>query len=125
MGRRRLVLAGIAAFAGATGAQTAPAAKPAPLAARSPVDVAALRFKLLMEALDSKQVDEPLKNVLFLCIYKNSMEAISDATTKVLAANKLDPDDTSKVLTVMAGVCGLRPGAAPAPKTAPQEKPSR
>jgi hypothetical protein len=81
------------------------------------------------KALQSKEVDQPIKNALFVCLYENPFGKVSDATTKVLIGNKLDPKDANKVLTVMAGVCGFRPGgsATPppgvAPKSGPQQQP--
>ncbi|MEJ7925177.1 hypothetical protein WG908_00230 [Sphingobium sp. AN641] len=89
---------------------------------KAQVDSAAFHLKVLLSALQSKDVDQPIKNVLFVCLYENPFGKISEATTKVLAGNKLDPKDANKVLTVMAGVCGLRPGgsAQPAPKPAPK-----
>lgn len=104
---------------GAAGAAT-PAAP-----AKAQVDTAAFHLKVLMSALQSKEVDEPVKNVLFVCLYENPFGKVSDATTKVLSGNKLDPKDPNKVLTVMAGVCGLRPGGSAAPPPASAPKPGQ
>ena len=95
---------------------------------------AAFVLRVMSSALQSKEVDDPIKNALFVCFYENPFGKVSDATTKVLAGNKLDAKDPNKVLTVMAGVCGFRPGGtAPpppgvppkgaAPKSGPPQKP--
>lgn len=91
-------------------AATAPAAP-----TKSQLETAAFHLKVLMSALQSKEVDEPIKNVLFVCLYENPFGKVSESTAKVLTGNKLDPKDPNKVLTVMAGVCGLRPGGSAAP----------
>lgn len=98
----------------------APTAKSAP--GKAQVETAAFHLKVLLSALQSKDVDEPVKNALFVCLYENPFGKISDATTKVIVGNKLDPKDPNKVLTAMAGVCGLHPGAKPgaAPSPAPK-----
>jgi hypothetical protein len=104
------------------------AAEPA-APSKAQLDTAAFHLKVLMSALQSKDVDQPIKNALFVCLYENPFGKVSDATTKVLAGNKLDPKDPNKVLTVMAGVCGFRPGGSATPppgvpsKSAPQQQP--
>jgi hypothetical protein len=104
------------------------AAEPA-APSKAQVDTAAFHLKVLMSALQSKEVDQPIKSALFVCLYENPFGKVSDATTKVLVGNKLDPRDANKVLTVMAGVCGFRPGgSAPPPpgvppKSGPQQQP--
>lgn len=115
------VMAAISLSGAATAA--APAAKPAPTKAQ--VETAAFHLKVLLSALQSKDVDEPVKNALFVCLYENPFGKMSDATTKVLAGNKLDPKDPNKVLTVMAGVCGLHPGAKPGAAPSPAPKPGQ
>ena len=113
----------------AAAAVAAPAIGAAPAApTKAQLDAAAFHLKVLMSALQSKDVDQPIKNVLFVCLYENPFGKVSDSTAKVLAGNKLDPKDPNKVLTVMAGVCGLRPGGSAAPpagaKPAPNQQPS-
>lgn len=123
--RRRALLIALAALSGATAAH---AADPASAPTKAQMDAAAFRLNVLMSAMQSKEVDAPIKNVLFVCLLENPFLKISDATGKVLAGNKLDPKDANKVLTVMAGVCGLRPteGAQPAkPAPPPQQQPGR
>lgn len=71
---------------------------------------------ILAAAMGSDKVPNPVKNALFQCLYQNTLAKISDATTRALAASKLDRADPSKLLGVMAGVCGYRPGTAPAAK---------
>jgi hypothetical protein len=119
-------LIGLAAALAAASASEAAAPSAAAPPNQASLDAAAFRLKVLFSALQSKEVDAPIKNVLFVCLYENAFEKISDETGKVLAANKLDPRDPNKVLTVMAGVCGLRPGSSPPPKAGPPpQKPSR
>ncbi|MCP1471420.1 hypothetical protein J3E64_003127 [Sphingobium sp. OAS761] len=127
LGRLALPLA--ATLAALAIGQAALAAEPA-APSKAELDAGAFHLKVLMGALQSKEIDQPIKNVLFVCLYENPFGKISDATSKVLAGNKLDPKDPNKVLTVMAGVCGLRPGEdgqAPSktpPKSGPPQQPS-
>jgi hypothetical protein len=124
----RLLAGGLAALLAGSAAAAAPAPR-AGAPSQAELSTGAFHLKVLMSALQSKDVDTPFKNVLFVCLYENPFGQISDATSKVLAGNKLDPKDPTKVLTVMAGVCGLRPedGAdpkgAPSPKSGPQAPP--
>ncbi len=111
-----VALAGPAAFA-------APAANPAPTKAQ--VETAAFHLKVLLSALQSKEVEEPVKNALFVCLYENPFGKMSDATTKVIEGNKLDSKDPNKVLTAMAGVCGLHPGSKPGATPSPTPKPGQ
>ena len=111
------------AFLIAAAALSAPALAAGPATpTKAQLDTAAFHLKVLMSALQSKEVDEPIKNALFVCFYENPFGKISDATTRVLTGNKLSPTDPNKVLTVMAGVCGFRPGgtAAPPPGVPPK-----
>ncbi len=119
---------GRSAFLIAAAALSAPAVAAGSAApTKAQLDTAAFHLKVLMGALQSKDVDEPVKNVLFACLYENPFGKVSESTARVLAGNKLDPKDPNKVLTVMAGVCGLRPGGGVAPPTgakpAPHQQP--
>lgn len=111
-----LFLAAAAVSAPAIAADAAPT--------KAQLDTAAFHLRVLMSALQSKDVDAPIKNALFVCFYDNSFGKVSEATSKVLAGNKLDPKDPNKVLTVMAGVCGFRPGGSAPPPPGVQPKPA-
>lgn len=108
--RMSLALLAAVTVVGSAGAQ-APA-KPS----KTQIDNAGRDLAILSAAMGSDKVPNPVKNALFQCLYQNTLAKISDGTTKALAASKLDRADPSKVLGVMAGVCGYRPGAAPAAK---------
>jgi hypothetical protein len=96
-----------------------------PAAAASPTEdqqVHAIEaFRVLSSAMLSAKVDDQLKSQLMGCIYANSLGQISEAMDKAIAdhPDKFDRSDPNAVLTVMAGVCGYRPPAAPPPATAP------
>lgn len=81
---------------------------------------AAFVLRVMSSALQSDEVEQPVKNKLFECLYSNSVSQISGAVDKVVAANpgKVDRKDASQMLAVIAGACGYRPPAAPtaAPK---------
>ncbi|WP_022682906.1 hypothetical protein [Sphingobium bisphenolivorans] len=105
-------------------------AMPAALAAqtvnkpsKAQLDSAAYVLRVISSALQSAQVEQPVKNVLFECLYINPLSKISAATDKVIAANagKVDRKDPSQMLAVIAGTCGYRPPAAPAAKPAPKK----
>lgn len=124
MGRPRALLAlGLAATLLSAPVHAQAPARSSAAPPKAKLDGAAFHLQVLMSALQSKQVDQPIKNVLFACLYENAFQKISDATDKVIAGNKLDPKDANKVLTVMAGVCGLRPGGSAEPKATPQSPP--
>jgi len=80
---------------------------------------AAFVLRVMSSALQSDEVEQPVKNKLFECLYSNSLSQISAATDKVIAGNpgKVNRKDPSQMLAVIAGTCGYRPAAAkPAPK---------
>lgn len=95
-------------------AQTAPT--------KAQLDSAAHVLRIVTSALQSNEVEAPVKSALFDCLYSNSVAKVSEATDKVIAANvgKVDRKDPSQMLAVIAGVCGYRP-AAPTAKPAPKK----
>lgn len=82
---------------------------------------AAFVLRVMSSALQSDEVEQPVKNKLFECLYSNSVSQISGAVDKVIAANpgKVDRKDASQMLAVIAGACGYRPAATP--KSAPKK----
>lgn len=97
----------------------ATAAEPA-APSKAQLENAARVLQIVASALQAEQVEQPIKNRLFECLYSNSVSKVSEATEKVIAANpgKIDRKNPSQMLAVIAGVCGYRPtaGATPAPK---------
>ncbi|ATI79206.1 hypothetical protein [Sphingobium yanoikuyae] len=99
-----------------------PAALPAQTVnkpSKAQIDSAAYVLQVISSALESKDVEQPVKTALFECLYSNSLSQISAATDKVIAGNpgKVNRKDPSQMLAVIAGTCGYRPAAAkPAPK---------
>jgi hypothetical protein len=89
---------------------------------KAQLDSAAHVLRIVTSALQSSEVEAPVKSALFDCLYSNSVSKVSEATDKVIAANpgKVDRKDVSQMLAVIAGVCGYRP-PAPAPKPAPKK----
>jgi hypothetical protein len=77
---------------------------------------AAENFQVMMSALQSDKVPQPVKGLLFGCIYGNSFRQISESTDKVVSDKKLDRKNPTQVLSAMAAVCGFRPSAANPPK---------
>lgn len=92
---------------GVVHAQAKPAAPKPPSQAQ--MQGAANNFRIMMSALQSDKVPQPVKNVLFVCAYSNSFSKISEGTDKAIAAKKADKNNPTIVLGAMAGVCGLRP----------------
>ncbi len=88
---------------------------------KAQIDNAAYVLQVISSALESKEVEAPVKTALFECLYSNSVSQISGAVDKVIAANpgKVDRKDASQMLAVIAGACGYRPAAAP--KSAPKK----
>lgn len=94
---------------------------------KAQLDSAAFTLRIVMTALQSNEVEQPVKNALFDCLYSNSIGEISAASDKVIAANagKVDRKDASQMLAVVAGTCGYRPGAAAAAKPAAKPAPKK
>jgi hypothetical protein len=69
----------------------------------------------IISALNSKDVPSGMKNGLFGCLYENPLSKISAARDGVLAKNKgkIDPNNPTQQLIVIAEICG-----APPPKVA-------
>ena len=91
---------------------------------KAQLDSAAYTLRIIMTALQSNQVEQPVKNALFDCLYSNSIGEISAEADKVIAANagKVDRKDASQMLAVIAGTCGYRPAAGkPTAKPAPKK----
>jgi hypothetical protein len=116
----------------------APAPKAAPKASaatgngtQAPPQVqdAMLYLKVLISALQSDTIEQPIKGALVGCLYNDSLGAITENMGKLIAQNpgKVSRDNPSQVLSAMLAVCGYRPedapakpgAAAPAPKAAP------
>ncbi len=95
-------------------------AKAPPPPSKDMLDAASANLRIIAAALQAKEVDTPIKNALFGCLYRNNLAKITESTNKVLANNpgKIDRKNPTQMLMVIAGVCGYRPAgaAAPAPK---------
>lgn len=117
-GRAGAAILGFALMPAVLHAQTTAPARPS----RVQIDNAAQVLRIIMTALQSSEVQQPVKNALFDCVYSNPIGMVSAETDKVVAANagKVDRKDASQMLAVIAGVCGYRP-AAPAAKPAPKK----
>jgi hypothetical protein len=100
-------------------AKAAPAAAAAkPAASGDPqAQNAMLYLKVLISALQSDKVEEPIKGALVGCLYDNSLGKITESMDKVIAENpgKIHRDNPNELLVVMAQICGYKPAAAGAP----------
>ena len=116
-------------------------AAPAPKAARKPATSAAastqassqvqdamLYLKVLISALQSETIEQPIKGVLVGCLYNASLGTITENMGKLIAQNpgKVSRDNPTQVLSALLAVCGYnaadataKPGAA-----APAAKPT-
>ncbi len=114
MGPLRLRLARSVAlmllFAAPAGVEAAKAPAAAPVPTKPQLDRAAENFRIMISALQSDKVPQPVKSVLFVCAYSNSFSKISEGTDKVIDQKKLDRNNPSMVVGAMAAVCGYRPG---------------
>ncbi len=126
------------AFAAPLLAQGAAAPKPALPNAAQPtkeqIEDAAYEMRVMVSALQSEQVEAPVKDALFQCLYNNNFKQVSEAMAKVIAQNpgKVEKRNPDHMLGVMAGVCGYRPKAAgaaapagPVPATPAPATPAR
>jgi hypothetical protein len=137
-----LLIAGSLAFAATPALAAAPKKAPAkaapaaaaakPAASGDPqAQNAMLYLKVLISALQSDKVEEPIKGALVGCLYDNSLGKITESMDKVIAENpgKIHRDNPNELLVVMAQICGYQPapagaagaaGAAPAAPKQPQ-----
>jgi len=113
---RAILLAASLLAAVPAGAATTPA-KPA----RAELSNAQKTLSLIVSALNSNDVPAGLKDGLFGCLYENPLKKISAAAAQVWTDNKkLDPQNATAQLLVVAEVCGL-----PLPKVAGGSKPAK
>ena len=95
---------------------------PAPVAPNpAQVQRAAAIFNVYMGALQSKEVPQVVKNVLFICVYSNPFSKIADGTDKAIAAKKVDKNNPNNMLGAMSAVCGMRPEMLKQPVTPPKK----
>ncbi|HKR91656.1 hypothetical protein [Novosphingobium sp.] len=97
-------------------AKAAPAAPASASASQSQEQDAMLYLKVLISGLQSEKVDQPVKGALVGCLYNNSLGKITESMDKVIAENpgKIDKNNPSQLLGVLARICGYQPEAAPA-----------
>ena len=97
-------------------AERAVAAAPSAKPTKAQLEAAAVRLRVLLSAMESKNVEAGAKDALFGCVYEHSLAEISGAMDKAIAANtkvKVDQSDPSQLLAVMVGVCGYKPVKSP------------
>jgi hypothetical protein len=123
---RNTVLAAIFAIGAMPVALPVPATAQTGAPSKAQLDNAAHVLRIVMTALQSNEVEQPVKTALFDCLYSNSVGKISEATDKIIAANagKVDRKDASQMLAVIAGTCGYRPASGP-PAAKKKSAPSR
>lgn len=97
----------------AAGPAKAPARAPIPAAQTQP-QRATLYFSVLVGALQSPKLEQPVKAALMGCIYSNSLGKITESMDKVIAENpgKIHRDNPGELLGVMVRICGYTPPAA-------------
>ena len=81
-------------------------------------------LKVLIGALQSDKIEEPVKGALVGCIYSNSLRMIGQAMDETIskAPASFDRTNPSNLLGVMARVCGYKPekeAATPSPSSTP------
>ena len=113
---------GYGGSAAAAAPAPAPAATPAPQADQAQVEGAMLYLRVLISALQSDKVEQPVKGALVGCLYNNSLSTISGSMDKVIAQNpdKIHRDNPSELLSAMAQICGYTPAAAAGSEKAPK-----
>lgn len=106
----------------------APKAAPKPktsaaASAQAPQEVqdAMLYLKVLISALQSETIEQPIKGALVGCLYNASLGTITENMGKLIAQNpgKVSRDNPTQVLSALLAVCGYdsaaaKPGAKPA-----------
>ena len=87
-------------------------------------------LKVLISALQSDKVEEPVKGALVGCLYGNSLRTIGLAMDEAIskAPASFSRTDPNNLLGLMAHVCGYKPepgavAGSPAPATKPKPKP--
>jgi hypothetical protein len=116
-------------------AAPAPKAAPKPAAAAAkgtqpPAEVqdAMLYLKVMISALQSDTLEQPIKGAIVGCLYGESLGDITSNMSKLIAQNpgKVNRDNPSQVLSALLAVCGYRAEDAPAAGAAgaPASKPA-
>lgn len=119
----------------ATPALAAPAAKPSGKSTSAPaagtetpaqVKDAMFNLKVLISALQSDKIEQPVKGALVGCMYNNSLGKITDSMEKLIADNpgKISRDNPNQVLSALLAVCGYSPEAAAAATAAAGTSPA-
>jgi hypothetical protein len=104
-------LLGAIAIPAAAQDNAAPAAQAAPV---NQADVARgmTIYRTFATVIRSEEAEQMTKRRLLSCMYNNSVQQISVATGRVLAANpNLDATKPAVVYAVAAGGCGVKPKA--------------
>ena len=114
----------LSATLAAAPALAAPAAKSSGKAAAVPattetpaqVQDAMFNLKVLISALQSDKIEQPVKGALVGCLYNNSLGKITDSMEKLITDNpgKVSRDNPNEVLGALLAVCGYSPEAAAA-----------
>ena len=104
-------------------------AKPATAAADNQppaaVQNAMLYLKVLISALQSDKIEQPVKGALVGCLYNNSLGKITESMDKLIADNpgKVSRDNPTQLLSALVAVCGYQPEGAAGAGTAPTPAP--
>ena len=112
----------------ALAANEAPAKSAASEKAPADVQDAMLYLKVMISALQSDDIQQPVKGGLVGCLYNNSLGAITTSTNKLIVENpgKVGRDNPNQVLGALVAVCGINPDeAAGAPKATPAKPSSK
>lgn len=64
-------------------------------------------LNLMVAGMQSDNVPQATKTILFRCLYRNPLRNIATATSRTAQQNNIDTNDNSRVLGVIARVCGL------------------
>ncbi|MED5546497.1 hypothetical protein [Novosphingobium decolorationis] len=80
------------------------------------VQNAVLYLNVMVSALRSEQVEEPVKNALVGCLYNNALGKIGTSVDGLIAKNadKVHRDKPGELLQAIALVCGYQPEGASA-----------
>lgn len=134
---RYLTILALGAMLTATPALAASAPKKAPKPATSAaadakppqqVQDAMLYLKVMISALQSETLEQPIKGAIVGCLYNATLGTITENMTKLMAQNpgKVSRDNPTQVLSALLAVCGYNASEAAAQPggTAPAAKPT-
>ncbi|MGB7404679.1 MAG: hypothetical protein WA906_03240 [Pacificimonas sp.] len=66
-------------------------------------------LSVIVSAIQSDEVPERVKNAVFACLYEKPLKEVTSLLYENLEKVNVDPTDNTKVLVILATMCGAPP----------------